>query len=85
MQMEIDDCVIGRAKRASPTLGCSIEILRDIYIYIMSVGLYVYRISKCVDRITLPKHTHAQSQFFGRLKPTSDTRVIHFNYTLEQL
>ena len=27
------------ASEASPTLGCSIEISRDIYIYIYTVGL----------------------------------------------
>ena len=50
------------ASEASPTLGCSIEISRDIYIY---VGLYVHRMSKCVGRITWPKHAHAQSSVLG--------------------
>ena len=56
---------------------------------------------KCVGRIMWSEHTHAQSQFWefetrchmesliqpssGRLKPTCDTRIIHFYYTLEQL
>ena len=51
------------ASEASPTLGCSIETSRDIlYIY---VGLYVHHMPKCVGRITLPKHAHAQSQFWA--------------------
>ena len=56
---------------------------------------------KCMGRITWSKHAHAQSQFWeletkclseslilpssGRLKPTCDTRIIHFYYMLEQL
>ena len=56
---------------------------------------------KCLGGITWSKHAHAQSQFCefetkcrleslilpssGRLKPTRDTRIIHFYYTLEQL
>ena len=38
------------ASEASPTLGCSIEISRDIYVYIMSVCL-VCQIN-CVGGIT---------------------------------
>ena len=54
---------------------------------------------KCVGGITWSKHAHAQSQFCefetkchfetlilpssGRSKPTCDTRIIHFYYTLE--
>ena len=43
------------ASEASPTLGCSIEISRDIC-------RYVCRVLKCVGRITC---THAQSQFWA--------------------
>ena len=50
------------ASGASPTLGCSIEISRDIYI---CVGLYVHRMPKCVGGITWPKHAHAQNQFWA--------------------
>ena len=46
------------ASEASPTLGCSIKISRDIYI---CVGLYVHRMSTCVGGITWPKHVHAQT------------------------
>ena len=54
------------ASEASPTLGCSIEILRDICWYVcMSVCLQKIRMSKCVGGITCPKHTHAQSQFWA--------------------
>ena len=42
------------ASEVSPTLGCSIEISRVIYIYIY-VGLYVYSMPKCVGGITRPK------------------------------
>ena len=47
------------ASEASPTLGCSIEISRDIYIYICR---YVCRVLICVGGI---KYAHAQSQFLG--------------------
>ena len=41
------------ASEASPTLGCSIEISRDIYIYYR----YVCHVLKCVGGIT---YVHAQ-------------------------
>ena len=50
------------ASEASPTLGCSIEISRDIY---MSVGRYVCRGPKSVGGITWAKRAHAQSQFWA--------------------
>ena len=65
------------ASEASPTLGCSIEISRDIY-------LCVCRGPKCARRITWP-NTRMLKVSLGRLKPTSDTLIIHFDYTLEQL
>ena len=43
--------------KASPTLGCLIEISRDIYPFVC------LRKPKCVGGITWPKHAHAQSQF----------------------
>ena len=46
----------------SPTLGCSPEISRDIYV---SAGRYVRRVQKCVGGITWPKHAHAQSQIWA--------------------
>ena len=49
---------------ASPTLGCSIERFRMIYIC-MCVGLYVYRMPKYIGGITWPKHAHAQSKFWA--------------------
>ena len=64
------------ASEASPTLGCSIEISRDIY-------LCVCRGPKCARRITWP-NTRMLKVSLG-LKPTSDTLIIHFDYTLEQL
>ena len=61
------------ASEASPTLGCSIEISRDIY-------LCVCRGPKCARRITWQNKIS-----LGWLKLTSDTLIIHFDYTLEQL
>ena len=37
---------------------------------------------KCVGRITWP-NTRMLNVSFGRLKPTCDTRIIHFYYMLE--
>ena len=56
---------INWVSKASLTLGCSIKILRDIYLYVaMYVGLSTkIRMPKCVGGITWPKHAHAQSQF----------------------
>ena len=49
------------ASEAKTTLGCSIEISRDIY---MSVGRYVCRVQICVGGITWSKRAHAQSQIW---------------------
>ena len=49
------------ASEASPTLGCSIEISRDIYIY---VGMSVV-VQKSVGGITWAKRAHAQSQYWA--------------------
>ena len=46
------------ASEASPTLGCSIEISRDIYMYICAC---VCRGPKSVGGITWAKRAHAQS------------------------
>ena len=51
------------ASEASPTLGCSIEISRDIYIY-MSVCMSVV-VQKSVGGITWAKRAHAQSQYWA--------------------
>ena len=50
------------ASEASPTLGCSIEISRDIYMY---VYMCVCRGPKSVGGITWAKHAHAQSQYWA--------------------
>ena len=47
------------ASEASPTLGCSIEISRDIYI------MCVCRGPKSIGGITLAKRAHAQSQYWA--------------------
>ena len=47
------------ASEASPTLGCSMEISRDIY------NMCVSRGPKSVGGITRPKHAHAQSVLGG--------------------
>ena len=58
------------ASEASPTLGCSIEISRDIYMYVgLSTFVYgnpIHKICmlKCMGGITWSKHAHAQSQFW---------------------
>ena len=39
---------------------------------------------KCARRITWP-NTRMLKVSLGWLKPTSDTLIIHFDYTLEQL
>ena len=55
---------IGQAKLA-PTLGCSIEILRDICQYVCLWETHTkICMPKCVGRITWSKHEHAQSQFW---------------------
>ena len=54
-------------------LGCSIEILRDIYCICTCVHMSVclgkpiqnIYMAKCVGGITWPKHAHAQSQFWA--------------------
>ena len=48
------------ASEASPTLGCSIEISRDIY---MSVCRYVCRMSNYLCSRNYVAHMHAQSHF----------------------
>ena len=71
------------ASEASPTLGCSIEILRDIYIC-MSTIVYGKTIQKnCmlkrVGGIKYSKHTHAQSPFW-EFETSTD-----YNFRLEFL
>ena len=69
----------------NPTLGCSIEISRDIYMSVYT--------SVCLQKISMPKcveglrglNTRMLNVSFGQLKRTCDTRIIHFYYTLEQL
>ena len=46
------------ASEASPTLGCSIEISRDIHVSVCMSTVC----KKCVGGITWPKDAHAQSQ-----------------------
>ena len=48
------------ASEASPTLGCSIEISRDIYVHV-SVVCQI----NCVGGITWIKHAHALSQYWA--------------------
>ena len=65
------------ASKVIPTLGCSIEILHDIYIYIyihicsyFGFSKFAYEkpiqnicMPKCVGGITWSRQVHAQSQF----------------------
>ena len=74
--------------RASPSGSGQLSMIIPRYygltITCMSVclGKLIQKIRwpKCVGRITWPKHAHAQSQL-GRLKPTCDIHIIHFDYT----
>ena len=66
------------ASEASPTLGCSIKISCDIYMY---VGMSVVCQINCVGGITWP--TGMLKVFLGG--KDCDTRVIDFDYVLEQL
>ena len=50
------------ASEASPTLGCSIEISHDIYIYVCAC---VCRGPKSVGGIMWAKRAHAQSQYWA--------------------
>ena len=65
------------ASEATPTLGCSIEISRDIYIYV--VGMSVVCQINCVGGITQP--TRMLKVIFGAVKPV--TPVLFISYTLE--
>ena len=65
--------IIGRAKRA-PHWGVQSRF-RVIY-----VGMYVCRGPKSVGGNTWAKRAHAQSQYWAN--PTSNTRIINFDYTL---
>ena len=75
------------ASEASPTLGCSIDISRDIYMC-MSVGLSKgnpYKKLVCQNAWAELRgpNTRMLKVSFGRLN--CDIRVIHFYYMLEQL
>ena len=58
---------------ASPALGCSSEIARVMYV--------------CVSVVVQKLWAELRGPNARMLKvnPTSDTRIIHFDYTLEQL
>ena len=64
------------ASEASPTLGCSIEISRDICIY---VYMCVCRGPKSVGGITWAKRAHAQSQY---LTVKSDQCHSYYSFRL---
>ena len=68
--------IIGRAKRA-PHWGVQSRF-RVIYIY-----MCVCRMSNHVE--SRESNTRMLKVSIGRWNPTSDTRIIHFDYTLEQL
>ena len=56
------ECGGNWVSEASPTLGCSIEILRDLYMSVSRSVRYVCCVQKCVAGITWPKRAHAESQ-----------------------
>ena len=64
------------ASEASPTLRCSIEISRNIYMSVVS--------NNALAELSGP-NTRMLKVRFGQLKPTYDTSVIRFDYTLELL
>ena len=64
------------ASEASPTLGCSIEISRDILYICCRYVSYVK-----VGGVTWTKHAHAQILFFLAVKPV--TPVLFISCTLE--
>ena len=70
---------------ASPTLGCSIEILRDIYMCRSAVCLKetLQKIQIRGRNYVAQKRACSKSAWGG--KQTCDTLIIHFYYTLEQL
>ena len=65
--------IVNWASEASPTLGCSIEISRDTYIYVGMSVVSKMRRQNCVA------HAHGQSYFLAV------NTLIHFEYALEQL
>ena len=75
-----------RANEASPTLGCSIEISRDIC---RCVSVYVDLYKKYVCQNAWAELRGPNMRMLkvslGHLKPTCDTRIIHFYCTFEQL
>ena len=71
--------LIGRAKPSEPPTGL---FNQDFAIYIY---MCVCRGPKCVGGITWAKLACMLKVSFRRLKLTCDTRVILYNYTLEQL
>ena len=76
--ISFSECAIWTSE-ASPTLGCSIEISRDIYICV-SVVCQI----NCVGGIMWIKtRACSKSVLDGKIQPV--TRIIHFDYTLEQL
>ena len=60
-----------------------VVLLVCLFCLFIYVGRYVCRGPKCVGRIKWP--TCMLKVILGWLKLTCDTRVIHFDYVLEQL
>ena len=57
-----------------------------IYMYVgKSVCLQETNLKKCMQNAWAVPNTGMLKVGFGQLKPTCDTRIIHFDYTLEQL
>ena len=63
------------ASEASPTLGCSIEISRDIYV---SVCMCWY--AKVRRQNYMAQKCACSKSSFGQLKPTCETHVFHLDY-----
>ena len=68
------------ASEASPTLGCSIEISRDIYMLSVCRSMSVVCQINCVGGITCGPRA-CSKYFFLKVKPL--TPVLFISYTLE--
>ena len=82
-QNDLCTIIYNWASEASPTLGCSIEISRDICRY---VGLSTKNSStKNLWAELRGPNTRMLKVSCGQLKLTHDTCSIHFDYTIELL
>ena len=95
----IEGAIVGRALGCSIEISRVICMSVGLSTIVYGKPIQKNGMPKCVGGITWSKHAHAHSQFCefetkcrfetlilpssGRSKPTCDTRIIHFYYTLE--